>query len=68
MPYDPEHLTDPAQYDMLPTLWRGVEEHLGTIFPGANRILTPLWEPTFQRGAWQRFLDSLGYRPLDRDT
>jgi hypothetical protein len=68
MSYHPENLTDPAQHDILPTLWLGVEEQLRSVFPDATRILTPSWEPAFHRGAWQRFLDALGYRPLDTDT
>ncbi len=49
----------------LQVLWLGFEEVLIDRSPGAERIITT-WEDIYPRPVWQRFLESRGYRQVDK--
>lgn len=55
---------DPLHDEALRVLWEGWERLLVGRSPGARRVVTPSWEPLYERPAWQRFLESLGYGPV----
>ena len=61
----PDHRgADPVTDPNLDTLWRGAEAFLLGRFAGVERIVTPSWEPAYERAAYHAFLRSLGYRRI----
>lgn len=57
---------DPVDDTTFHVLWRGFEDHLLGRFPAARRVITPSWEPVYDRCDWQQFLRSQGYLPVNR--
>ena len=61
----PDHRgDDPATDPNLHTLWRGAEAFLLGRFAGAERVVTPSWEPAYERDAYHACLRVLGYRRI----
>jgi len=54
---------DPNEDSVLLTVWERFEQLLGRHFPAARQIITPDWEPAYEREAWRRFLRGRGYLP-----
>jgi hypothetical protein len=52
---------DPREDFLLRRLWLAYERFLVDRFPAATRLLTT-YEDTYDRGDWQGFLTTLGYR------
>lgn len=46
---------------ILPLVWHGFESLLLEKFTDAERIVTPSWEPNYERDDWQAFLRSFSY-------
>lgn len=51
----------PAEDELWKTLWKGFEWFLTERLPGISRIVTPAWDPGYDRHVWRSFLESLGY-------
>lgn len=59
--FDRFRAADPLADANLHTLWEGVEGVLLDRFPHAQRLVTPSWEPQYDREQWQAFLQSRGF-------
>ncbi len=57
------HSKDPATNNILATAWEGFERVLLEQFADTERIVTPGWEPEYQREQWQSFLRGRDYLP-----
>lgn len=55
---------DPREDLLLRTLWVGFERFLVERYPTARRLVTPAWEPQYERTLYRSFLSGLGYGPL----
>ncbi len=59
---------DPREDLLYRTLWTKVERFLTDRYPTAERLVTPAWEPVYDRTRYQSFLTGLGYQPLTEGT
>lgn len=53
----------PAEDETYLALWRAFEQQLVTLFPNAEQIATPSWDPAYSHDEWHRLLTILGYTP-----
>lgn len=51
------------QGSVLTVAWRGFEHTLQDKFSEAQQIITPAWEPGYEKAQWQAFLREQGYEP-----
>ena len=54
----------PVENETWLTVWRGLEAFLLDRVPGTQRIVTPAWDPGYDRQAWHELLRALGYEEL----
>jgi hypothetical protein len=52
---------EPALDPNLRALWRGTKDTLLQRFPAAEQLVTPAWEPVYDRREYRAFLENLGY-------
>jgi hypothetical protein len=58
--YEPYQAEDPRRDELLDVLWTGCEALLQERFPETRQLVTT-WEDTYERDAWQAFLEAQGY-------
>lgn len=64
-PFERDHAgADPAQNAAWAALWKGFEQFLVAHLSDVGRIITPAWDPEYERVVWQAFLRALGYDRL----
>lgn len=61
---DRDHQPDPREDLLYRVLWRRSEDVLRHLFPHMIRLLTPSWEPDYDRETYQSFLTGMGYSPF----
>ncbi len=59
---------EPAENEVLKTVWTGFERWLLERFKATERLVTPSWEPVYENEAWQRFLITQGYTPFAKEA
>lgn len=59
---------DPREDLLYRTLWRRSEQVIAKLFPATETMLTPAWEPAYDRNLYHSFLTSLGYTPVTAHT
>ena len=54
----------PSENQTWLAAWRGFERFLLDRLPGVRRVVTPAWDPGYDREVWHEFLRQLGYEEL----
>jgi hypothetical protein len=59
---------EPTQDPNLTVLWHGLEQFLIHRFPTARQLVTTATDPMYPTADYQRFLEQLGYRAINRQA
>jgi hypothetical protein len=68
MLFDRHRAPDPNEDENLLALWHGFEAFLTRHFPEAVRMVTPSFDPGYDQGQWEAFLQQLGYEPINAEA
>jgi hypothetical protein len=68
MLFERHRASDPNEDENLLALWHGFENFLTRHFPEASRIVTPSFDPEYDQGEWEAFLQQLGYEALSDEA